>query len=257
MTLQKAKIRNLDSQDQELITCQFNPTELTFSKNAQFAEIAIPGLDAPVQQFIRGGTETFSVELFFDTTDSGMGTNAVSVATRVNQFYQLVKQDPGTHAPPKCLFMWGSPERQEEAETAGLVFEMEYQGEGGTERQLGLVEEVSSAPFWFTFVVESIERKFLLFSPEGTPLRARLTVRMREYQTLEQMVAKLESADRTRTRIFKRRERLDQLSNQLYDTPAEWRRIAEENEIDDPRRIQPGTLLKIPPIRVPSAIRRT
>ncbi len=250
MTLQKAKIRNLDSQDQELITCQFNPTELTFSKNAQFAEIGIPGLDAPVQQFIRGGTETFSVELFFDTTDSGMGTNAVSVTPIVNQFYQLVKQDPGTHAPPQCLFMWGVPEQQ-------LVFEMEYQGEEGTERQIGLAAEDSSAPYWFTFVVESIERKFLLFSPEGTPLRARLTVRMREYQTLEQMVARLESADRTRTRIFKRRERLDRLSNQLYDTPTEWRRIAQANDIDDPRRIQPGTILQIPPIRVPSAIRRT
>jgi hypothetical protein len=257
MTLQKAKIRNLDFPDEEPIEVQFNPTELTFSKNAQFAEIAVPGLDAPIQQFIRGGTETFSIELFFDTTESGMGNNAVSVTPRVNQFYQLVKQNPATHAPPKCLFIWGSPERQEEAETAGLVFEMEYEGEGGTERQLALVEEVSSAPYWFTFVVESIERRFLLFSPEGTPLRARLTVRMREYQTLEQMVAKLESADHTRTRIFKRRERLDRLSNQLYNTPAEWRRIAAANGIDDPRRIQPGTVLQIPPMRVPSAIRRT
>lgn len=249
MTLQKARIRNLDvSPDEEPIIVQYNPTELTFSKNAQFAEIAIPGLDAPVQQFIRGGTETFSVELFFDTTDSGMGNNAVSVAPLVDRFYQLVKQNPETHATPLCLFTWGVPEQQ-------VTFTMEYQGEEGTERQIGLAVDESNAPYWFIFVVESIERKFLLFSPAGTPLRARLTVRMREYKTVEQMVARLESADHTRTRTFKRRERLDRLSHQLYDTPAEWRRIAEANDIDDPRRIQPGTTLKIPPLRPGSIFR--
>lgn len=236
MSLQKAQFENLDRKARGeppsdwRLEVQFNPTDLTFNKTAQFAEIAIPGLDAPVQQFVRGGTETLSLELFFDTTDDGMAKNATSVTTLTDQFYQLVKQDRETHAPPKCLFVWGPPPLQQAAEVVNSFW-------------------VSFAPFWFTCIVESIDRKFLLFSPEGIPLRARLTVKLREYQTVEQMVSRLKSADHTKARVLKRKERLDQLSATEYETPAEWRRIAEENEIDNPLKIAPGTILRLPPMR--------
>jgi hypothetical protein len=115
---------------------------------------------------------------------------------------------------------------------------------------------VSNAPSWFTCICEGIDRKFLLFSPDGTPLRARVTVRLREYQTIDQMIKRLKSADHTKARVLKRRERLDQISDQEYDSPDEWRRIAEENGLDDPRRISPGKVLRIPPITPGSAIRR-
>lgn len=216
------------------MTVQFNPTELTFNKSAQFAEIAIPGLDQPVLQFIRGNTETLSVELFFDTTDEGMNDSVMSVTDKVNQFYTLVKQDPDTHAAPRCCFYWGPPPSHEQ------------QGKN----------PVSYAPYYFTCVVESIDRKFQLFSPEGTPLRARLTVKLREYKTVEQMVSQLNSADRTKAHVLKRRERLDQVSASEYDSPAEWRRIAEANDLEDPRRVPVGTILKLPPMRPMSVTRR-
>ena len=57
----------------------YNPTEYTFSKTAQFAEHPIPGLDSPVLQFVRGQAETVSLDLFFDTSDDGMGRNATPV----------------------------------------------------------------------------------------------------------------------------------------------------------------------------------
>ena len=82
----------------------YNPTEYTLNKGAQLAEIAIPGLDSPILQFVRGQTETLSLDLFFDTTEAGMGDSAVSVTTVTDQFYQLVKIDGTTHAPPICFF---------------------------------------------------------------------------------------------------------------------------------------------------------
>ena len=254
MPFQHAYFENLHTG--ETLQVQFNPTELSFSKSAQFAEIAIPGLDAPVQQFIRGGTETLTVELFFDSTDNGMGENARSVTEDNNalmpidqfcgtdRFYQLVKQNPNTHAPPHCRFSWG--------ESNSLAKPLVKTGLEAQDQ----TQTVSKAPFWFICIVESIDRKFLLFSPEGVPLRARLTVKLREYQTIEQMVAKLNSADHTKARVFKQRDRLDRISASEYSTPTQWRRIAEENDIDDPRRIPPGTNLVIPPIRVESVIRR-
>jgi hypothetical protein len=249
MSLQHAYFENLETHEQMQV--QFNPTELGFSKSAQFAEIAIPGLDAPLLQFIRGGTETLTVELFFDTTDQGMGSRATSVTTLTDRFYQLVKQNRDTHAPPRCRFGWGQP--ASDIANAGQV---ERVLDLDTDQEtLDLTQAVSHAPFWFTCVVDGIDRKFLLFSPGGTPLRARLTVKLREYQTLEQMIAKLQTADHTKSRILKRRERLDQLSAREYDTPAEWRRIAEANDVEDPRRILPGTSLVIPPMLTESVIR--
>src|SRR5215471_4520832 len=52
---------------QQRMEVQYNPTQYSISKGAQIAEIAIPGLDAPIQQFIRGQTEKLTAELLFDT----------------------------------------------------------------------------------------------------------------------------------------------------------------------------------------------
>src|SRR6266511_3884503 len=94
------------NQKPEEIPVKYNPTELSFDKGAQIAEIAIPGLDAPLQQFVRGQAEKLTLDLFFDTTDSGMGKGAVSVTTLTDRIYQLVKIEPKRHAPPICTFVW-------------------------------------------------------------------------------------------------------------------------------------------------------
>ena len=56
----------------EIFEVQYNPTEFSLDKGIQLAEIAIPGLDSPLLQFVRGQAEKLSVDLFFDTTDSGI-----------------------------------------------------------------------------------------------------------------------------------------------------------------------------------------
>ena len=236
MAPQKASFKNLETG--KAYEVQFNPTELNLSKSAQFAEIAIPGLDAPVQQFIHGGTETMTVELFFDQTDQGMAEDATSVTEQTDDFYALVKQNRDTHAPPRCLFVW-APAGTEKRQKPSLVNDWE-----------------SQAPYQFVCIVESVERKFLLFSPEGIPIRARLTLKLREYQTVNRMVARLQSADHTKVRVFERRQRLDQIASKEYNSPGEWRRIAEANNIEDPRRIPPGAVLQVPPMQVPSFDRR-
>src|SRR5277367_6346734 len=78
----------------EFIAVQFNPTEISFSKGVQVTEIPIPGLDTPLLQFVRGQNETMSIDLFFDSTESGMGATAKSVTQASDQIYQLVKIEP-------------------------------------------------------------------------------------------------------------------------------------------------------------------
>ena len=62
------------------VKVQFNPTEFTLNKGTQTAEVPIPGLDSPILQFVRGQSETLTLDLFFDSTETGMaGDNVVSV----------------------------------------------------------------------------------------------------------------------------------------------------------------------------------
>jgi len=155
------------------ILVNYNPTEYTLSKGAQLAEIAIPGLDSPILQFVRGQTETLSLDLFFDTTEAGMSDTARSVTTVTDQFYQLVKIDGTTHAPPICFFSWG-------AEFPGQrAYASMGMGTGSQQR------------YGFKCVVESVRQRYTLFSPQGIPLRATLTVSLKEYKTLAEQIAEI------------------------------------------------------------------
>jgi hypothetical protein len=196
---------------------QFNPTEYTLEKSAQIAEIAIYGIDSPLLQFIRGQNEKLTLELFFDTTSEGMGEQARDVRDLTKSIYQLVKIQPKMHAPPRIRFTWGQ----------GLSFKA---------------------------IVESVQQKFTLFNPNGIPLRATVSVTFREYKTLKEQLEELnlQSADHTKSYVVNRRETLHQIAAKVYDDPARWREIADENEdvIANPRRLVPGTVLKIPPLDV-------
>jgi len=222
----------------EPIPVQFNPTELSFDKSVQMAEINIPGLDSPIQQFIRGQAEKLTVDLFFDTTDEGdMGAGAVSVTKYTDKIYQLVKIEADRHAPPICEFHWND-------RFPGSDLSKGAPGQKpnpyGNERRNA-----------FRCVVESVKQKFVLFSPKGVPLRATLSVVLREYKTIEDQLKELNllSPDRTKSHITQQGETLSLIASKNYALPTEWRAIAVKNNIEDPRRLQPGILLEIPPIR--------
>jgi hypothetical protein len=192
-------------------TVQFNPTEYTRTKGVQIAEIGVYGIDSPILQFVRGQNEKLTLDLFFDTTEFGMNDNVTSVTTKTEPFYQLVKQQRTTHAPPRVEFQW-------------------------------------SKDLNFEAIVESITEKFTLFNPEGIPLRATLTVTFRQYRTLEQMVKDLQSADHSKRWVVEAGQTLNRIAGIAYGDPGLWRVIADYNGIDSPRRVAPGTVLLIPPL---------
>ena len=78
---------------------------------------------------------------------------------------------------------------------------------------------------WFRCVLESCKQKFTLFSSEGVPLRATLTVSLREYRTLEEQLQRLHlsSPERTHGHVTERGDCLASVSHRYYETPAEWR----------------------------------
>ena len=207
---------------------QFNPGEFSLEKNAQIAEINIPGLDSPLLQFVRGQNEKLTVELFCDTTEQGMGDGAVSVTTITDRVYSLIKIEPSGHAPPVCTFIWN-----DSFPGADLL-----PGVGNQRRNE------------FQCVVESIRQKFTLFAPDGTPLRATLNLTLREYKTLDDQLSQLNlsSPDRSHSHVTRRGDRLSSISWQYYRKSDAWRDIAATNTIEDPRRLGAGVFLRIPKI---------
>jgi len=212
----------------EQISVQYNPASLAFEKPVHTADIAIPGLDSPLKQFVRGGCETATVELFFDTTETGTGAGATSVTTLTDAFYGLVKIDPQTHAAPVCSFLWGD-------KFPGDSLPERYGNQRRTE---------------FSCVVTSVKQEFKLFSPEGTPLRAVLALKLEEYVPLDRQIAQLnlQSSDHTRAHVLEHGETLAQVAWQYLHDARDWRHVALENGLDDPRRITPGQTLTIPPV---------
>lgn len=226
----KAYFERLDPQGRvvERMQVQFNPTELSIGKGAQIAEIGIPGIDSPILQFVRGQNEKLTLDLFFDTTDEGgVGPDARPVTELTNKFYALVKMSGEEHAPPRCRFGWGE-------EFPGLI------------NQDGKVRGKRKA---FDCIVDNIQQKFTLFSSDGAPLRATLSITLHEYLTLDQQLTQLNlrSADHTRVHTVQGSESLPQIAYEMYRDAARWRLIAEANNILRPRELEPGTVLIVPP----------
>ncbi len=205
MPLTKALIINTDESISTPIPVMFNPPEYQLQKSNQFAEIGIPGLGSSLLQFVKGTAQTLTMELFFDTTATGLDvrlfTELVLVLTDINA---------ETHAPPRLLFLWGS--------------------------------------LAFPCVLESVTQKFDYFNASGLPLRASLSVTLKSYDLLENLLASipLQSADRTKRRVLKEGDTLQSIAAQEYGDPRKWRPIAEANNIDNPLTIQPGQGLIIP-----------
>ncbi|WP_028066673.1 CIS tube protein [Solirubrobacter soli] len=202
-----------------VVEVQFNPSEYTLTKGNQLAEVPIPGLDQPLIQFVRGQTETLTLDLFFDSTEDGTGGEAKPVTGKTDAFYDLIKIDSNLHAPPVLLFSWGGP-----------AFP------GKRENNV------------FKCVVASVRQQFTFFNPAGVPLRAKLTVELREYKSLADQIRqlKLKSADHTKARVAVAGDTVSSLAYSAYGDPGAWRLIADANGLDDPLGLEPGTILRLP-----------
>lgn len=214
--------------DSDPLPVQFNPTEMTLEKRALFADIGIPGLTAPLRQFVRGETEVLSLELYFDTSDQGMGAKATSVVEETDKLYSLIRIEPEGHAPPPVTFYWGP----------------------GFPGSKTLGELAGQARDSFKGVVTEIRQNFTLFSAGGTPLRARITLTLEEYAPLDEQLdaLNLSSPDRTHGHVLAAGDQLWSVAQRYYGAPDDWRLVATDNSIDDPRRLSVGQPIAVPSI---------
>lgn len=86
-----------------LIPVMFNPPEYQLVRSNEYAEVAVPGLGSSLVQFVRGNARTLGMELFFDSTATGL-----DVRLHTEPVVGLTEVNAETHAPPELLFLWGS-----------------------------------------------------------------------------------------------------------------------------------------------------
>ena len=87
-----------------------------------------------------------------------------------------------------------------------------------------------------------------MFLPEGIPVRATLSVTLKEYREVEVQVKEIDlhSADLTKRWVVTQGDSLWSIAAKEYGDPTDWRLIAETNRIDNPRTLNPGQELLIP-----------
>jgi nucleoid-associated protein YgaU len=226
--LEKATITVLNGSDKnKVITVLFNPAEYSFDRTNSYKATAIPGLGSPILQFVNGECDQLSMELFLDDYTDPEGPTSIRqkekepVAKRLKDLSKLLEIDRDLHAPSPVRFNWG--------------------------------------PMEFAAVIEKLGRKVTKFHPDGTPARATLSVSFKEYRTLRQQIEdpRRESADKTKRRVVIGQDSLWAMAAKEYGDPNEWVRIAEANDLDDPRDIAPGDWLELPPTENPNGTHDT
>jgi hypothetical protein len=208
--LSKAVVKVIGgSRNEDEIEVLFNPTEYSVEYSATFSETAPPGLSNPILQFVNGNSDVLTMDLFFDTYTN---SESADVSIKTKQFTSLVDIDAEIHAPPQVEFRWGT--------------------------------------FHFTAVVEQVSQRFTMFTPDGTPVRATLSVTFKQYRTIAQQLdePRLESVDRTKRRVLESHDSIWLMAHREYGEVKFWRLIAWANRIENPRRIEPGTVLVLPSI---------
>ena len=176
----------------------FNPEEYTLSRENNFAQIAVPGLSAPIVQFVHGNQQTLEMELFLDTYEAHRAGSRVlnEAGDDVRKLAQQGHRADG--------------HRALDARAAGAAV------------HLGSLS--------FTCVLARATQRFIMFMPDGTPVRARLQVTFNEYSNaeLEAKEVKRETADYTKVHVVGRARRWRDRGAGLR-RPALWRPIALRN----------------------------
>jgi hypothetical protein len=219
--LEKATITNTVTRDS--IKVMFNPEEYTVNKDMNYAQTGVPGLRAPILQFVHGNMGTLEMELFLDTyeehREGSLSLNGAGEDVRhlTRKITDLMTIDATTHAPPVLLFTWAS--------------------------------------LSFRCVLARVSQRFIMFLPNGTPVRARLQVTFNEFDNveLEAKEIKRETADFSKLYVVGQGETLSAIAGRIYGNPALWRPLAIRNDIDNPRALLVGLRLLVPqlPFRDP------
>ncbi len=195
------------------VECMFNPFEYSVSKTNTYEEKPKNQGDVPQAEFKKAGSQTLRLNLVFDSYEAG--TDISKTTTILWQFMET-KTKSGTSqnqkvSPPQAAFDWGV--------------------------------------FKFVAFITNMTQRFTLFLPDGTPVRAKVDVTFTQYvDTKDYKYQNPTSGGGPIERVWRviSGDRLDNIAAAVYHDATKWRLIADQNHVENPLVLKPGTLLTIP-----------
>jgi nucleoid-associated protein YgaU len=99
-------------------------------------------------------------------------------------------------------------------------------------------------------VLKSASIAYKLFKPEGVPLRAVITANFTDNSddNARVAIAQDQSSDLLHVRLVKAGDNLPTLCHQIYGDPGYYLEVACVNQIDNFRKLTPGTKIIFPPL---------
>ena len=210
--VQKARIVSVKD-NSKAVTCHFNPDTFAVDRTIKWEFSTNIGGDVPTPVFSGGEAGDLTMTLLFDTTDTGK-----DVRKTYETLVELSQVDPklknsktDVSEPYQCRFEWGKF-------------------------------------LTFTAVIVKLSQKFTMFKPDGTPLRAEVTVTFKQLPDKPKAQNPTSRPESRKVWVVSEGQTLAWIAYQEYGDSGYWRHIAETNNLADPLDLRPGQVLKLVPL---------
>jgi hypothetical protein len=217
-TLQKAQLIELvdGTTPGKTVTVQFNPQSLKSNYSNQFSGGDQKQGSSP--QFVGTGVTKLSMELWFDVSlpvasgtpdPSGDVRNLTKDVVYFMSLQNTSSSDQQTRTPPKMKFQWGS--------------------------------------YVFSGVMDSVDETIDLFSPDGVPLRASVSIALSKHDlAFEFAQGATGTPNSTGTKPLVTATAGASLPQMAASAGiSNWQGVAQANGITNPRLLQTGTLINL------------
>ncbi len=199
-------------------TTPINPETFTKTSNIELDTSRGHGLSGTDPKYKSTAPEELKIEFILDGSKTMEGYvdqyNKMEVSKQIKAFSDCVYKFEGKiHRPRFLLVQWGSELK-------------------------------------FPCVLKHMDISYSLFSPNGNPLRAKITANFIKYESEKTVaaIARTNSPDLTHQRLSREGDRLDFMTYSIYDTPAFILQVARVNRLTSIRNLKSGQQLFFPPI---------
>jgi len=211
---------NFQTQVGDAYSVWINPTSYSYKFGIQYNNRQAQGANGPSPDFNKVGPDSVSFELLFDATgvvpSPIAGKSAVpddGVYSQIEAFKALVLSFNGQiHSPNYIILSW--------------------------------------AQLQFRCRLQSMDLNYTLFRPDGTPIRARMSLSFLGFnseQTLAKQATKA-SPDMTHIVTVVAGDSLPTLCYRIYGSSLYYLRLARFNGLNGFKMLVPGTKLRFPPL---------
>lgn len=198
----------------------FNPASFTEDLTRTWSNLDVTGQGGSAVEFTKTNSADISMDFIFDATGASVNSPLATVAKEAGSVDVLIElfkrtcyeQRPTTHKPPFLTIVWGT--------------------------------------FLYSCVLSGYKVAYDLFTPSGRPIRATVSCTFQAYRgrLLDALILNRSSPDLTHTHVVKAGDTLYNIADKIYGDSQLYLEIARINNINNPRNLNVGDVLVLPPI---------